>query len=137
MLNMHISYNPPNPWRILFPSGGCPRQFSCLKIFRDLVVTGGGCRKGVILQGILMPTGVLPNVQSCLIRKWDVIGTSVYESRQINSTYVHTVRQSIYKTIQPDQPHSQIRRYKQRPQGPASRPRYTSDVFLQCWSVLS
>ena len=109
MLNMHISYNPPNPWRILFPSGGCPRQFSCLKFFRDLVVTGGGCRKGVILQGILMPTGVLPNVQSCLRKKVDVTGASVHAPRQINSTHVHTVRRYIYETILTEQTHLPIR----------------------------
>ena len=44
-------------------------QFSCLKIFRDLVVSGGGFHKGMILQGILTPTVVPPNVHSYLRRK--------------------------------------------------------------------
>ena len=51
MLNVHLSYNTPSYWRILFCSGGRPRQFSFLKKFRSLVVLGGGCRKGIILQG--------------------------------------------------------------------------------------
>ena len=50
MLNIHLSYNPTTSWRILFHSGGCPRQFSRLKKFRALVVPGGGWHKGIILQ---------------------------------------------------------------------------------------
>ena len=30
MLNVHLSYKPPYSWRIIFWSGGCPRQFSGL-----------------------------------------------------------------------------------------------------------
>ena len=51
MLNVNLSYNPTSSWRILFRYGGYPRQFSRLKKFRALVVPGGGCRKGIILQG--------------------------------------------------------------------------------------
>ena len=50
MLNVHLRYKPPRSWRILFWSRGPPRQFSLLKNFRSLVVPGGGCRKGIILQ---------------------------------------------------------------------------------------
>ena len=42
MLNVHLSYKPPISCRILFHSGGCPRQFSHLKTFRALVVPSGG-----------------------------------------------------------------------------------------------
>ena len=38
----------------------------------------------------------------------------------MNSTYVHTFRCSIYKTRIPKQPHSPIRCYERRPQGPPS-----------------
>ena len=51
MLNVQLSYKPTSSWRILFRYGGRPRQFSRLKKFRSLVVTGGGCHKGVIIQG--------------------------------------------------------------------------------------
>ena len=122
MFNVHLSYKPPNSWRILFQSGGCPRQFSCLKNFRALVVPNGGCHKGIILQVIMTPTGVLPNVQSCLIIKGDVMGASARAPIQRNSMYVHTVRRSIYKTIRPKHPNFPILRNQRRPQVPASRP---------------
>ena len=63
MLKVHLIYNPPSSRRILFWSGVYPMQFSCLKRFGVLVVPAGGCRKGVIIQGILTPMGVLPNGQ--------------------------------------------------------------------------
>ena len=53
-----------------------------------------------------------------------VTGASVHTPRQRNSTYVHTVRRSIYETIWPEHSHLPIRQYKKRPQGPSSRPRY-------------
>ena len=51
MLNFNLSYKPPSSWRILFWSGIHTRKFSCLKNFRVLVVPGGGCHKGIIIQG--------------------------------------------------------------------------------------
>ena len=118
MLNMQLSYKPPSPWRIMFLSRGLPRKFSCLKKFRALVVPVGGCCKGIIIQGIMTPTGVLPNGQSCLRRKVDATGASIHAPRQSNSTYVKTFRRSIYKTRRPEHPHLPIRRYERRPQGP-------------------
>ena len=50
MLNVHLIYKPHGSLRILFWSEGIPRQLSRLKRFRDLVVAGGGFRKGVILK---------------------------------------------------------------------------------------
>ena len=50
-MNVHLSYNPPSSWRILFWSGGRPRQLSRPKKFRALVIPGRGCYKGIILQG--------------------------------------------------------------------------------------
>ena len=88
------------------------------------MVPGGGCRKGVIIQGIMTPTGVLPNGQSCLGRTVDVTVASVRAPIQRNSTYVQMFRQSIYKIIQPEHPQSPIRQYKQCPQGPPSQPCY-------------
>ena len=78
MLNLRLSYKPPSSCMIMFWSGGRPSQFSSLEKFRALVFPGSGCRKGVILQGILTPTGVLPNVQSCLRIKGNVTGASVH-----------------------------------------------------------
>ena len=52
MLKVHLTYKLPSSWRILFRSGVLSRQFNRLKIFRSMVVPGGGCCKGVILQGI-------------------------------------------------------------------------------------
>ena len=124
-MNIHLSYKPPSSWRMLFQSGGYPRQFIHLKFFRALVVPGGGCHKGVIIQGILTPTGFLPNGQSCLRIKGGVTGAYVHSPRHRNSTYVHTVRHSIYETRQPEHPHSPIRRYERHPQGPSSRPHYS------------
>ena len=69
LLNLHLSYKPPSYWRILFRSGGWPRQLNCLKKFRDLVVPGGGFHKGIIIQGSMAPTGVLPNGHSCFIKR--------------------------------------------------------------------
>ena len=92
MLNVQLSYKPPSSWRALLRSGGRPRQFSRLKKFRDLMVPGGGCHKGVIPQGILTPTGVIPNGQSCLRRNGGVTGASVHTPIQRNSTYIQTVR---------------------------------------------
>ena len=51
ILNVHLSYKPPNYCRILFHSRGHPRQFSRLKKFRALVGPGGGYYKGIVLQG--------------------------------------------------------------------------------------
>ena len=53
-----------------------------------------------------------------------VTGASIHAPRQRNSTYVQTVRQSIYETKWPYHPHSPIRQYWQLPQGPPLWPRY-------------
>ena len=42
MLNVHLSYKTTSYYKILFCYGGIPMQFSCLGIFRDLVVLGRG-----------------------------------------------------------------------------------------------
>ena len=117
MLHLHLSYKTPRSWRILFRSGGHPRQFSRLKKFRALVVPGGGFRKG-ITQGMQLPSGLPVIGQSCLRRKGDVIWVSVHSPIQRNSTYVHTVRMYIYETRRPEHPHLPIHRYQQSPQRP-------------------
>ena len=53
-----------------------------------------------------------------------VTGASVRAPRQSNSTYIQTVRRSIYDTRLPEHPHSLIRQYKRCLQVPPSRPRY-------------
>ena len=126
MLNGHLSYKTPSSWRIIFQYGGIPRHFSILKKFRSLVVPGGGCRKGTIIQGMQPRLRFSVTGQSCRRIKGDVTGASVHVPRQSNSTYAQTVRWTIYKTRRPEHPHLPIRWYKRRPQGPpASRPRYT------------
>ena len=124
MLNIHLSYNPPSSCRIMFRSGGVPRQFSRLKKFRALVVPSRGCHKGIILQIIMIPTGVLPNVNSFLRRKGDVTGAYIHAPRYRDSPYVQMVRRSIYETTWPKHPHLPILQYKRRPQGPTLQPHY-------------
>ena len=51
------------------------------------MVPGGGFRKGEIIQGIMEPTGVLPNRQYLLIRKGGVTGESAHALRPRNSQY--------------------------------------------------
>ena len=50
MYNVHLSYNPPISWRIMFWSVGIPQAVQLFEKFRALVVPGGGCRKGIIIQ---------------------------------------------------------------------------------------
>ena len=123
-MTVHLSYKPPSSWRVLFLSGGYPRNFSRLKKFRALVVPGKGLRKGVIIQGIMTSTGVLTNIQSSLRRKGGVTGAYVHAPIQRNSTCIHMVSRSIYDTIRHKNPHLPICRYKRCPQGPPSYPRY-------------
>ena len=104
---------------------GTPQVVQLLKTFTALVVPGEGCRKGIILQRIMTPTGVLPNEQLCLRIKGNVTGASVHAPRQRNIKYVQTFRRSIHDTRQPEHPHLPILRYERRPQGPSPRPRYT------------
>ena len=98
MLNVHLSYKPPSSWRVLFRSEGRPRKFIILKMGISLVVPEWGLRKELILQGIMEPTGVLPNEQSCLIIKVDVMLASVHAQRQRNIPYSQVVVWSIQDT---------------------------------------
>ena len=95
MLRVHLSFKPPNYWRILFWSGGIPRQFSYLKKSMTLVVPGEGFHRGIIIQVILTPRGVLLNGKLCLIRKGYVKGAPIHAPRYRNSPYGQMVRQSI------------------------------------------
>ena len=52
MFNVRLRYKPTSSWSILFHSGLLPRQLSCLKNSRDMVVPGGGFRKEIIIQGV-------------------------------------------------------------------------------------
>ena len=108
LLNGHLGYNPTIYWRILFRSGGRPRQFSILKFFRDLADPGGVYCKGIIVQGMHLPSGLPVTGQSCSRRRGDVMGASVHEPRQRNSSYGQTVIWSIYKTRWPKHPHYPI-----------------------------
>ena len=101
-LNVHPIYKPPSFWRILFCYGGYPRQFSCLKSFRALVVPSGGCRKGVILQGRQLKgrfsygMPVMPdNKRGC--------GVSVCPCTQTEEYYVCTYGHTVYLQDQTNQ----------------------------------
>ena len=125
MLNVNLSYKPLSSCRILFWSGGYPRQFSHLKNLRALVVPSGCWHKGIILQGMQLNCRfscwrpVIPE------RKGGVTGASIHEPRQRNSTYVQIVRRFIYATRRPEHPHLTIHRNQSRPQGPDSRPYFS------------
>ena len=120
MFNVHQSYKPPSYWWVLLWCGELPRQFSCLKKFRALVVPVGGCHKGIILQGRQLPSGLPVICQSCLRRKGNLTGVSAHAPRHRYDTYLQTLRRSIYETRIPEHPHLPILRCKQRPQGPPS-----------------
>ena len=124
MLNIHLSYKPPSSWRILFLSGGCPRKFSRLKKFRDLVVPGLGFRKGIIIQGEAADLRFTCNRPVMPENKMDVTVVSVHAPRKRNNSYVKTFRKSIYKTRRPEYPHFPILRYERRPLGTSSRTLY-------------
>ena len=99
MLNIHLIYKPPGSLRILFWYLGRPRHLIQLNIFRSLLIPGGGFCKGIIIHGILTPTGFLPNGQSKLRIKGDVKVVSAHAGRYINSLYGYMVRWSIYENI--------------------------------------
>ena len=129
MFNMQLVYKPPRSWRILFRSGGRPSQFSFLKSFRVQMVPGGGFHKGIIIQGVLAPTGILRNGHSCLIKKWDVTAVSVRSPRHRNNPYVQTVRCLIYKMILLEHTHSPIFWYERFPQGTTSWHHYNTQRY--------
>ena len=81
MLNLHLSYKPHSSWKIIFCSGGLPRQSICLKKFRALTDTGGVWCKGVIIQRKYLPSGLPVLFQSLLRTKGDVTGASVHAPR--------------------------------------------------------
>ena len=84
MLNVHLGYNYPSPGRKFLWYGDIPRQFIHLKKFRALVDTSKVCRKGVIIQGSQLPSGLPVTGQSRLRKKGGVTGPSVHEPRQRN-----------------------------------------------------
>ena len=144
MLNVQLSYNRTSYWGVIFWSGGRPRQFINLKKFRALVISGGGWRKGKNIQGIMTPMGVLPNRHQYLRRKGGVMEASVHVLRQSNSPYGQIFRRKIYRNRRPEQNHSPILWYEQRPQWPSSWTRYRglhctntkypSCYFKRCWT---
>ena len=101
MLNVHLSYKPPSFWSI-FWSGERPSKLIFLKIFRFLVVPGGGLRKGIIIQGVCLKHRFSCARWSCLIRKGDTTGSSVYAPRQSNIPYGQTYIQSDGLSTIPD-----------------------------------
>ena len=127
---MHLIYKPPSYWRIRFWSWVFAGEFMHLKILRSLVVTVGVCSKGLIIQVIMTPMGVLPNGKSCLRIKEDVTLVYVHAPIHSNSMYVQTVRRSIYNTIRPEHPPLPIRRYEISPQGPPYWPHYIHHQWL-------
>ena len=52
------------------------------------------------------------NIDNCTgVNPQGVTGVSVHAPRQRNSTYIHTVRRSIYDTIRPEHPYPPIHQY--------------------------
>ena len=101
------------------------------------MVPSRGRHKGIILQGILTPTGVLPNEQSFLGRQGGVTGSSIHATRQRNSTYIYMVRRYIYNTRRQEHPHFPIRWYERRPQRHVSQPRYTGHLIKIAFLLLT
>ena len=114
---MHLSYKPPSSWKIMLWYEGCPRQFIRLKFFRELEYTIGLCRKGIILQGRQLPSGLPLIGQSFIKRKGYVPGESIHAPRQSNSPYRQTFRRSVFEIRRSKQPHSSILQRKQIPPG--------------------
>ena len=54
-------------------------QFSCMKFFRDLVVRRGGRRKGIILQVIMTPIGILPN-ETVSSKNWEAYNLGLHST---------------------------------------------------------
>ena len=100
ILKLYLCYKPPSSWRILFRSGGRPRQFSCLEKFRTLGVPIGGCCKETILQGIQLNNRFYCVRWSCLRIKLDHI--SMHPDRVI----VHTDRWLEGLSMIPDSPNT-------------------------------
>ena len=136
MLDLWLRYKPPSSWRILFRSGGYPRKFSPLKMFRALVVPSRGYHKGIIIHW-----GKLKRRFSCgrpvMNEKKRGCNGSVCPCTQKVEQYVRTgVRQAIYKTRQPEHPHLPIHWYEWCPQGPPSQPITSTqlgNVFIKYW----
>ena len=137
MLNVHLIYRPPSSWRILFWYGGYPRQFSHLKKIRSLVVPGGGCRKGVFIQGSHLKRRFSCGISVIPEKKRDVTGVSIHAPRQRNIRYMYMFRWYIYKSRRLKHPHFPIIFYRQRPQGPASRPHYRLLSEVLSWRVIT
>ena len=70
-----------------------------------MVVSDGVCCKGEIFQGILAPTGFLPNIQSSFRRKVYVTGDYVHAPIQSNKPHIQTFSRSIYNTRRSKHPH--------------------------------
>ena len=129
MLEFHPGYNPPSSYGVLFWSGGRPRQFSHLKIFRALIDTGGVFCRGINIEGRQLPSGLPVIFQSWLRRKGGVTGSSVHVIRKNNIRYGQIINGSIYNSRRFEHLHSSTRRYKRRPQGPASVPHEKLDIM--------
>ena len=105
MLNMHLRYNTPSSWRILFQYKGRPRKFSGIKTFRYLVVPVRGYHKVILIQGIQINCRFSCGRRSRLKRKRYLIISSFHVPIQRNSSYGQTIIQSINKNRQPKHLH--------------------------------
>ena len=90
MLNVHLSYKPTIYWRIMFWSGGHPIQFSCLKIFRSMLVAVDGCLKEVLLKGIQINLNFSCERPVIIEKKGCVTGSPVHAPKHSNSPYGQT-----------------------------------------------
>ena len=92
---MHLSYNTPSSWRIIFRYGGRPRQSSCLKKPRKMVVPGKGCRKEIILQERQLNRSFSYG-RPVMLEKLGVYNRRVWTCTQIYKQYVLTDGQKVY-----------------------------------------
>ena len=135
-LNVKLSYKPPRYWRILFWSRICPRQFIYLKMFRALVVPGGGCCKGIILQERQLNHRFYYS-SPVISDKKRGYNRSVYTCTQTEEKYVRTDGETVYlwdqRTINTSLVNTPIQR---RPQGPALQSCYIVQGEENLWGML-
>ena len=129
MLNVHLSYMPTSFWYYCFGLGEFPGSSVVWISSGFLVVLGGGCCKGVLIQDNMTPTGVLSKGKLQLRRKRGVTWAHWYESIPRNIPYEQTFRWSIYKTRWTKYHHLPIRLSTMKPRDPLHNPikRYNID----------
>ena len=130
MLNMHLSYNTPSYWRIVFRYWGRPRQFSFLKKSGNWWYLARGAVRGNSSGGAAKPKVFLWKAS----HDWELRGIQqeiMYMHPDIE--IVRTYRQSKGLSMRPDDRNTltcQSANRSEAPRDSASRPRYKFQMFL-------